>query len=62
MMEPKLINSFNLSAWIAPSRNFKPLTLGARVRIKVATSNSSYTLGDASDVLSKLKAKLENKE
>jgi hypothetical protein len=29
---------------------------------KVATSNSSYTLGDASDVLSKLKAKLENKE
>jgi hypothetical protein len=29
---------------------------------KVATSNSSYTLGDASDVLLKLKAKLENKE
>lgn len=29
---------------------------------KVAISKSSYTLGDASDVLSKLKAKLENKE
>ena len=29
---------------------------------KVVISKSSYTLGDASDVLSKLKAKLENKE